>query len=104
MEQPNTGRPLAILGLSAGFHDAAAALVVGGEVVAAVEEERLTRVKHDASFPERAADTCLAIAGAKAGDIDLVAFHEKPIDVINRQLAARLHTGPAGIRSLLWNT
>ena len=90
-----------LLGISCGFHDAAAALVVDGEIVAAVEEERLTRRKHDPSFPERAADTCLAIAGIEPGDIDGVTFHEKPLGVVNRHLAARIRSGPLGVPSLL---
>lgn len=93
-----------VLGLSFGFHDAAAALLLDGEVVAAVEEERLTRKKHDAGFPDRAIDCCLAIAGAEASDVDLVAFHEKPIDVLDRNLRTRLRAGPAGWRTLLFDT
>ncbi len=96
--------PLVILGLSAGFHDSAAALVIDGDVVAAVEEERLTRKKHDAAFPERAADTVLAIAGLTPADIDVVAFHEKPIDVVNRHLSSRLRGGPRGVPTLLRET
>src|SRR3954452_7947278 len=93
-----------LLGISCGFHDAAAALVVDGDIVAAVEEERLSRRKHDPSFPERAADTCLAIAGIDAGDIDVVSFHVKPLGVVNRHLASRVRGGPLGIPSLLFNT
>lgn len=93
-----------ILGLSYGFHDSAAALVDDGRIVAAVEEERLTRRKHDASFPEQAADACLSIAGITAADIDLVAFHEKPIDVLDRHLRTRLRAGPRGARTLLTST
>lgn len=90
--------------MSNGFHDAAAALVVDGEVVAAVEEERLTRVKHDPSFPERAADTCLAIAGIDAGDVDVICYHEKPLGVLNRHLASRVRSGPASLGTLLTRT
>ena len=89
-----------ILGLSYGFHDSAAALVVDGRVVAAVEEERLSRVKHDPSFPARAADTCLRIAGATPTDIELVACHEKPIDVVDRHLRSRIRSGPRALKAL----
>ncbi len=101
---PGSGEGRSILGVSAGFHDAAAALVVDGRVLAAVEEERLSRRKHDASFPRRAMDTCLAIAGMEPGDVDVVAFHEKPVDVIGRHLASRIHSGPAAWRGLLLDT
>lgn len=93
-----------ILGLSAGYHDAAAALLVDGHIVAAVEEERLTRVKHDASFPARAIDTCLAIAELAPADVDAVAFHEKPVSVFGRQLASRLRAGPTGLGEFISRT
>lgn len=93
-----------LLGISYGFHDSAAALICEGSIAAAVEQERLTRVKHDASFPDRAADACLAIAGMEPRDIDGVAFHEKPLGVVNRQIATRIHSGPAGIANLVWST
>jgi carbamoyltransferase len=93
-----------ILGLSYGFHDSAAALVDDGHLIAAVEEERLSRRKHDASFPERAAEVCLAVGEIEPADIDLVAFHEKPIDVLDRHLRTRLRAGPRGLRSLLTTT
>ena len=93
-----------LLGISCGFHDAAAALVVDGVVVAAVEEERLTRIKHDPSFPERAADTCLQIAGLEASDVDVVVLHEKPLGVMNRHLTTKLRGGPRAWPSLLTST
>jgi carbamoyltransferase len=93
-----------VLGLSAGFHDAAAALLIDGTVVAAVEEERISRVKHDASFPARSIDSCLAIAGIGPDDVDLVAYHEKPIGVVGRHLASRLRAGPRAARALLGQT
>ena len=104
---PSTGSeseatdPTVILGLSSGFHDSAAAIVVDGEIVAAVEEERLTRVKHDAAFPERAADCCLAIASIEPSRVDVVAYHEKPIGVVDRLLRARVSSGPRGVGALL---
>lgn len=93
-----------VLGISSGFHDAAAALVADGELVAAVEQERLSRTKHDPDFPAHAADVCLAIAGAAAADVDVVAFHEKPLAVVNRHLSTRLRSGPRSLRTLLLDT
>lgn len=92
---------MVILGVSAGFHDAAAAVVVDGRVVAAVEQERLTRRKHDASFPDRAMDACLATAGLAPGDVELVVQHERPLGVVDRYLATRVRTGPTALRSTL---
>jgi len=68
----------AILGISAYYHDSAAALVVDGRVVAAAQEERFTRVKHDHRFPEAAVHFCLGKVGLRAEDIDHVVFYEKP--------------------------
>ncbi len=93
-----------VLGLSSGFHDAAAALVVDGEIVAAVEEERLSRVKHDPSFPSRAIETCLAIAGLDPAAIDVVAHHEKPLGAIERHLVSQLALGPRAAPGLLTRT
>ena len=67
-----------ILGISAYFHDAAAALIEDGVLIAAAEEERFTRIKHDPEFPYKAIDFCLAKAGIEASDIDYVVFYEKP--------------------------
>ncbi|MBU0552641.1 hypothetical protein KKF91_07085 [Myxococcota bacterium] len=75
-----------VLGISCDFHDAAAALVVDGRVVAASEEERFTRRKHDASFPTHAAQGCLRQAGLTAADLDLVCFYEKPLLKLERAL------------------
>ncbi len=98
------GGALNVLGISGGLHDAAAALVVDGRLVAAVEQERLSRVKHDPSFPDRAIDVCLAIGGLEAGDLDMVALHEKPLDVVDRHLATRRRSGPSSARTLLADT
>src|SRR5262249_10295095 len=76
------GRPTAprvILGLSAYYHDAAAALLVDGAVVAAAHEERFSRKKHDARLPLRAIDYCVQAAGLRISDVDLVAFYEEPL-------------------------
>ena len=68
-----------ILGISAFYHDSAAALVVDGDIVAAAQEERFTRKKHDPSFPTLAIDYCLREAGLSPKDIDHVVFYEKPM-------------------------
>ncbi len=75
-----------VLGISCYFHDAAATLVSDGRVVAAAEEERFTRKKHDNRFPELAIGYCLREAGLKASDIDLVCFYEKPLLKLERVL------------------
>ncbi len=67
-----------ILGISCFYHDAAAALLVDGRLVAAAEEERFSRKKHDSDFPLRAIDFCLETGGITAGDLDYVVFYEKP--------------------------
>ncbi len=75
-----------ILGISCHYHDSAVALVDDGVVVAAVEEERLTRIKHDPTFPDEAIDSCLKIAGADIGSVDAIAFYEKPLVKFERLL------------------
>ena len=69
----------AILGISAFYHDSAAALVVDGEIIAAAQEERFTRKKHDEGFPQHAVDYCLKEAGLTAADLDYVGFYDKPL-------------------------
>jgi carbamoyltransferase len=91
----------AILGLSAYYHDAAAALVVDGVIVAAAQEERFTRIKHDHRFPRLAVDYCLSEAGLKAEEIDHVAFYEKPFLKFERLLETYLAVAPDGFRSFL---
>lgn len=86
-----------ILGISCDFHDAAAALVVDGEVEAAAEEERFSRRKHDGSLPIGAIAGCLAAAAVDAHSIDAVVFHEKPLRTLNRVLSARQRRGPAAL-------
>jgi carbamoyltransferase len=88
----------AILGISAHYHDAAAALVVDGEVVAAIQEERLSRVKNDPSLPRRAALACLAEANLNAEDLDEVVFYENPFAKLERVLVSLLRTFPRGLR------
>lgn len=88
-----------ILGISAFYHDSAAAVICNGEIIAAAQEERFTRKKADASFPINAINFCLDYANIKISDIDEVVFYDKPILKFDRILASYLHTAPLGIRS-----
>jgi carbamoyltransferase len=89
----------AILGISAYYHDSAAALIVDGDIVAAAQEERFTRVKHDQRFPLQAVRYCLAEAGIAANDLDYVVFYEKPLQKFDRLLETYLAFAPRGFRS-----
>lgn len=89
----------AILGISAFFHDAAAALVVDGQVIAAAPEERFSRKKHDADFPAQAIDFCLEQAGLEIEDLDHVVFYEKPFLKFERILETNLAFAPRGLNS-----
>jgi carbamoyltransferase len=93
--------PTRILGISAYYHDSAACLVVDGQIVAAAQEERFTRKKHDASFPARAIAYCLAEGGITAAELDLVGFYEKPLVKLERLLETYVSSAPAGLRSYL---
>ena len=88
-----------VLGISAFFHDSAAALVQDGRIVAAAEEERFTRRKHDDRFPERAAAWCMGEAGLTADLLDAVVFYEKPLIKFERLLETALAFAPRGFRS-----
>ncbi|HAZ07239.1 MAG TPA: hypothetical protein DCZ01_01675 [Elusimicrobia bacterium] len=88
-----------ILGLSAFYHDSAAALVRDGRVAAAAQEERFTRRRHDASFPIRAVEYCLRESGIGPGDIDLVVFYDKPLLKFERILHTYLAYAPRGLSS-----
>src|SRR6516165_1141016 len=90
---------VAILGLSAFYHDSAAALVVDGEIVAAAQEERFTRKKHDADFPTNAVAYCLKEAGLTPADLDWVGFYDKPLLKFERLLETYLAYAPSGLRS-----
>ena len=79
-----------ILGISAFYHDSAAALVKDGEIIAAAQEERFTRVKHDSEFPKLASEYCLKEAGIEAKDLDAVIYYEKPIAKFERILETNL--------------
>lgn len=89
----------AILGLSAFYHDSAAALVVDGDIVAAAQEERFTRLKHDERFPRNAVEFCLQSAGLKVDDLSYIAFYDKPLLKFDRLLETYLAFAPRGFRS-----
>ncbi len=88
-----------ILGLSALHHDSAAALLVDGKIVAAAQEERFTRKKHDSSLPNHAIRSCLEIGGLKPADLDVVAFYEKPFLKFERLLETYAAFAPRGFAS-----
>ena len=88
-----------VLGISAFYHDSAAALVEDGRVVAAAQEERFTRKKHDASFPRKAIAACLAEGSVKLDQVDYVAFYDKPFLKFERLLETYLTFAPKGFRS-----
>jgi carbamoyltransferase len=90
-----------ILGLSAFYHDSAACLVRDGEIIAAAQEERFTRKKHDASFPKHAAMYCLREGGINVSELEYVAFYEKPFLKFDRILHSYLAYAPAGLKSFL---
>jgi len=90
-----------ILGISAYYHDSAAALVEDGEVLAAAQEERFSRRRGDAGFPARAAAYCLAAAGLSLRDVALVAFYDKPLLKFERLVDTSLAFAPAGFRSFV---
>ena len=90
-----------ILGLSAFYHDSAAALIQDGEIVAAAQEERFTRIRHDAAFPSKAVEFCLRRGGLTQGDLDAVVFYEKPFIKAERLLETYLGTAPSGLRSFV---
>src|SRR5215213_2069394 len=90
-----------ILGISAFYHDSAAALLKNGEVIAASSEDRFTRKKGDATFPHRAVEFCLARADIEASDLTTVGFYDKPLLKFERILETYLGIAPAGFRSFL---
>ncbi len=92
---------LKVVGLSFDYHDAAAALVEDGNVTAAAEEERFTRVKHDAGFPRLATQYCLRSSGLKSSDIDYFVFYEKPILKLDRILTTLLAEHPRTVKPFL---
>ncbi|HJZ04388.1 MAG TPA: carbamoyltransferase N-terminal domain-containing protein, partial [Patescibacteria group bacterium] len=87
-----------ILGISCYFHDAAAALISDGKLIAAAEEERFTRKKHDYEFPQKAIDFCLRIGEIQGPDLDYVVFFEKPFVKFERLLLSTMQTFPRSLR------
>ncbi|MEX0828745.1 MAG: carbamoyltransferase [Nitrospirales bacterium] len=90
-----------ILGISAYYHDSAACLVQDGQIVAAAQEERFTRKKHDAGFPSHAVEYCLGQGGLAIGQVDYVVFYDKPLIKFERLLETYLSYAPQGLRSFL---
>ena len=90
-----------ILGISAYYHDSAACLLKDGQLFAAAQEERFTRVKHDHNFPVHAINYCLRESGIKTGDLDYVAFYDKPFMKFERILETYLAFSPRGIKSFI---
>jgi carbamoyltransferase len=99
--RPEKNQLVSILGISAFYHDSAACLVVDGEIVAAAQEERFTRIKHDHNFPINAARYCLREAGIGAEQLDYVGFYDKPLLKFDRLLETYLDYAPSGFRSFL---
>ena len=93
--------PIRILGLSAYYHDSAACLLVDGQVVAAAQEERFSRKKHDERFPAQAVAYCLREAGIGRDEVDYVGFYEKPLVKFDRLLESYIASAPRGLRSYL---
>ena len=90
-----------ILGISCFYHDSAACLIRDGEILAAAQEERFTRNKHDPRFPKNAISYCLTEAGIKGEDLDYVVFYDKPLLTFERLLLSYLTVAPKGLRSWL---
>ena len=88
-----------ILGISAFYHDSAAVLIIDGDIIAAAQEERFTRIKHDAGFPGHAISYCLEEASVGLTDIDQVVFYDKPLVKFERLLETYLATAPRGFSS-----
>ena len=90
-----------ILGISAFYHDSAAALLRNGRIIAAVQEERFSRKKHDARFPRHAIQYCVTEAGVALSEVDYVVFYDKPLVKFERLLETYLSYAPRGFRSFL---
>ncbi|MBF0504436.1 MAG: carbamoyltransferase [Candidatus Omnitrophica bacterium] len=96
-----SNKPIYILGISAYYHDSAACLLKDGQIIAAVQEERFSRLKHDPSFPTRSIQYCLQEAGINTKDISYVGFYEKPFLKFERLLLTYLNYAPRGMASFL---
>ena len=90
-----------ILGISAYYHDSAAAIIKDGHIVAAVQEERFSRIKHDPSFPAQAIEYCLSQANVSLDQLDAIIFYDKPLLKFERLLETYFANAPRGFRSFL---
>ena len=90
-----------VLGISAFYHDSAAALVIGGRIIAAAQEERFTRDKHTPDFPVQAVKYCLEEAGLEIDDLDAIVFYDKPLLKFERLLQTYYSFSPKGLISFL---
>src|SRR2546429_207597 len=90
--------PTYILGISAYYHDSAAALIRDGRIVAAAQEERFTRIKHDRNFPKNAVSYCLREGGLVASELDSVIYYDKPLLHLDRMMETFLAFAPTGFR------
>ena len=95
----NREKQTIILGISCFYHDAAAALLVDGKIVAAAQEERFSRKKHDADFPEKAIAYCFESQGISIHNVDYVVFYDKPITKFERLLQTYIKVWPRGLGS-----
>ena len=91
----------AILGISAFYHDSAAVLIINGEIIAAAQEERFTRKKHDPSYPVNAINYCLSEAGLSLAQVDYIAFYDKPFLKFERLLETYVAFAPKGLQSFI---
>ncbi len=101
MPEPEMSKKIHILGFSCFYHDSAACLVRNGEILAAAQEERFTRIKHDPRFPRHAIRYCLEKAGISIRDVNYVVFYDKPFLTFERLLMSYLTVAPKGLRSWL---
>ena len=90
-----------ILGISAFYHDSAAAIIEDGEIIAAAQEERFTRKKHDASFPAHAVSYCMEAGRVQLSELDYIVFYDKPLLKFERLLETYVSFAPRGLRSFL---
>lgn len=90
---------MTVLGISAYYHDSAAAIISNGKVLFAAQEERFTRIKNDASFPEESIKFCLQEAGIAVSELDAIAFYDKPFLKFERLLETYYAFAPRGFRS-----
>lgn len=103
LQEFEKGKKLAthILGISAYYHDSAAALITDGKIIAAAQEERFTRIKHDPNFPKNAVGYCLNQAAIELKDVDFITFYDKPLIKFERLLETYLSYAPKGLKSFL---